>query len=585
MIKAIRSNHKSFREVKFEPGFNVVLAERVKGSTDKDSRNGLGKTTLIEIIHFCLGSNASLNTVLRSNELKDWTFIMDILLQNKEFTISRNTTNFSTIQIQGDFSDWPIQPDKDHINNTYTLKIKDWNLVLSYLVFKLPISITERKYSPSFRSLISYFIRKGIEAFNNPFKHHSEQKEWDIQINNAFLLGLNWEYASDLQILKDREKILRTLRIAASEGLLTGFIKSLGELESEKIRIEEESKNRESQLKTFKVHPQYYSLQEESNKLTEEIHQTVNNLTIKQQILDTYTNSLLNEPDVSIDKVKQIYKEAGFLIKEKILNKLNEVTLFHKTITENRKKYLETEINRLKKEIEDDKEKIKDTSDKRAHLLILLETHGALEEYSQLQSKLTTLNQSLEEIKSRIDNYKKFEEYKSALKIEKEELIIKMRKDYDERKSHIEDAISLFNRYSNNLYTQPGVLAIDITDNGFKYNVDIRRARSQGVNYMKIFCYDLTLTNILSKNKLKFDIPLIHDSTIFDGVDERQIAKALELVSDESNSNGFQYICEMNSDMVPYNDFSGKFKSIFDQSVRITFTDATADGGLLGLRF
>jgi len=259
MIKAIRSNHKSFREVKFEPGFNVVLAERVKGSTDKDSRNGLGKTTLIEIIHFCLGSNASLNTVLRSNELKDWTFIMDILLQNKEFTISRSTTNFSTIQIQGDFSDWPIQPDKDHINNTYTLKIKDWNLVLSYLVFKLPISITERKYSPSFRSLISYFIRKGIEAFNNPFKHHSEQKEWDIQINNAFLLGLNWEYASDLQILKDREKILRTLKIAASEGLLTGFIKSLGELESEKIRIEEESKNRESQLKTFKVHPQYYS--------------------------------------------------------------------------------------------------------------------------------------------------------------------------------------------------------------------------------------------------------------------------------------------------------------------------------------
>jgi uncharacterized protein YydD (DUF2326 family) len=160
-----------------------------------------------------------------------------------------------------------------------------------------------------------------------------------------------------------------------------------------------------------------------------------------------------------------------------------------------------------------------------------------------------------------------------------------MRKDYDERKSSIENAVSLFNKYSNNLYTQPGVLAVDITDTGYKYNVDIRRARSQGVNYMKIFCYDLALITISSKNKSKIEIPLIHDSTIFDGVDERQIAKALELAASESNSNGFQYICEMNSDMIPYDDFSEGFKSIFNQSVRVTFTDATADGGLLGFRF
>src|SRR5580693_5426941 len=52
----VSSNQPSFREVEFKPGFNVILAERTKDATKKDSRNGLGKSTLIEIISFCLGS-------------------------------------------------------------------------------------------------------------------------------------------------------------------------------------------------------------------------------------------------------------------------------------------------------------------------------------------------------------------------------------------------------------------------------------------------------------------------------------------------------------------------------------------------
>ena len=61
MIHAVKSNMPSFNEVRLEPGFNVVLADRTKESTKRDSRNGLGKTTLIEIIHFCLGAQARKN--------------------------------------------------------------------------------------------------------------------------------------------------------------------------------------------------------------------------------------------------------------------------------------------------------------------------------------------------------------------------------------------------------------------------------------------------------------------------------------------------------------------------------------------
>ena len=56
MIVEVGANRDTFKSIKFGPGFNVVLAERTEESTHKDTRNGLGKTTLLNIIHFCMGS-------------------------------------------------------------------------------------------------------------------------------------------------------------------------------------------------------------------------------------------------------------------------------------------------------------------------------------------------------------------------------------------------------------------------------------------------------------------------------------------------------------------------------------------------
>jgi uncharacterized protein YydD (DUF2326 family) len=78
---------------------------------------------------------------------------------------------------------------------------------------------------------------------------------------------------------------------------------------------------------------------------------------------------------------------------------------------------------------------------------------------------------------------------------------------------------------------------------------------------------------------------LIHDSTIFDGVDERQVALALELADRESKRCGFQYICTFNSDMIPRSEFADDFNLNFDSFVRLILTDDSDEGGLLGIRF
>ena len=54
MIRTLRCNQSSFHKVTFDRGLNVILADRTKEETKKQSRNGLGKSTLLELIHFCL---------------------------------------------------------------------------------------------------------------------------------------------------------------------------------------------------------------------------------------------------------------------------------------------------------------------------------------------------------------------------------------------------------------------------------------------------------------------------------------------------------------------------------------------------
>jgi uncharacterized protein YydD (DUF2326 family) len=121
-------------------------------------------------------------------------------------------------------------------------------------------------------------------------------------------------------------------------------------------------------------------------------------------------------------------------------------------------------------------------------------------------------------------------------------------------------------------------------DTVYKFKIDIKREKSQGIEYMKTFCYDLMLIELRAKIP---DSPgfLVHDSSIFDGVDERQIAKSMELAADKSEHEGFQYICTINSDNIPYNDFSKEFKKNFENCIQLELTDATEEGSLLGFRF
>ncbi len=483
MIKRVFANKPSFKAVEFRPGFNVVWADRTKESTKKDSRNGLGKSTLIEIIHFCLGAKTSRGKGLLVDPLKDWEFSLVLQMEHGDVTVTRSVNHPGVVLIEGASSSWPLQGETQ--DEVLSCSVKEWNSLLGHLMFGLETAGSGQKYQPTFRSLISYFIRRGKDAFSTPFEHHRKQVEWDKQVNNAFLLGLAWEDAADVQSLRDRKKGLEGFKKAAKAGLVDGFMGSLGDLEAQKVRLKAQAEQEASQLQSFRVHPQYTQMQAEANGLTKRIHELVNANTIDKRLLDLYEKSLAEEHPPEGDSVERLYREAGIALPGLTLRRLSEVQEFHRSIVHNRRSFLASEIGRLKRNIINRERRVRNNTDKRASVMQILETHGALEEYTLLQTRHMDTIAKQNSISSMIENLKMFESGLSDIKIAQEELQKKARQDYDERAAIRERAIELFNDYSERLYNAPGKLVIDVGPKGFRFDVEIERSGSSGIENMK----------------------------------------------------------------------------------------------------
>ena len=579
MILAIRSNMPTFKTVQFQPGFNVVLADRTKESTIRDSRNGLGKTTLVEIIHFCLGAQTRRNQGLPVAPLKGWSFTLEMILHDRKLLVTRRIDDPRFVDLDGDLSGFTQASGR--LNGMVTLRVQEWNALLGELLFNVSQE-SQSKYQPTFRSLFSYLVRRGPDAYINAFNHYRTQHEWDKQLHNAFLLGLDWRHAGRLQELRDEEKLLNGLRRAAREGLLEGMIGTLGNLEAERARLHTEIQRRSQSLDTFRVHPQYEDIQQEANQLTTTIHALSNANLTDSKLTELYRTSLEEDAAPDLDQLLDVYQTVGVIMPEIVRRRLDEVQNFHRQILANRRTYLESELQRLEAASNQRTLQIQAGIDRRAALLDILSTHGALREYNRLQQLQLDLVARRNDVDYRITNFRKFEQGRSEIRVNRELLLQTARRDFEERREVREKAIRIFNEKSEQLYEASGNLVVDVTDTGFHFNVDIMRSGSQGINKMKIFCYDHMLAELWASQQPSPGL-LIHDSTIFDGVDERQIALALESAQRDADQWGFQYVCTLNSDMLPTADFSPGFD--LEQFVRLRLTDESEEGGLLGIRY
>ena len=589
MIRRTFSTLPTFKSMEFRSGLNIVLADKSPDATLRHTRNRAGKTSFIEMIHFLLGGNCAPDCLFRSEALRNFQFGMEFDLDSKVTRVSRSGTNPANVLLPvADPLLWPKQPVKDKLGGEWYLSNTHWKTVLGQLMFGLRDDDDEisEKFSPTFRSLFSYFVRRqSANGFLEPVRQSEDQQVWDQQVAITYLIGMDWTIPQAWQRVRLREKVLNDLRSAARQGLLGDSIGTAAGLRTQLTIAEESVRRMQESIQQFRVLPEYHSFEVEASEITAKLNDFADANTSDRLLLSELLYALENENAAQpiIDDLVRLYSEAGLILPGEIKKRYEDVQRFHESVIQNRQASLRSEISDIRLRIVAREEEKRNLDQRKAQLMEVLKAHGALENYSALQSELTRLEARSGFIRERYKSAEAWESQSKQLEAERSNLAIRLLQNFREEEPTLRRAILVFEEISSRLYGKHcGSLTISETDNGPDFRTDIQGATSRGISNMQIFCFDMMLMQ-LSVEQGRGPGFLIHDSHLFDGVDNRQIGIAFKVGAELANKFGFQYIVTMNSDDMPTEFPDGFSIDEYIQPVRLT--DATTNGGLFGIRF
>jgi len=594
MIRMITSSLPSFKTMVFGPGLNILLADVAAVSTERHTRNSAGKTSLVEVIHFVLGSDASRKSLFKHPELINHNFSAELFLADRWMRVRRSGSNDQTIylatedaRILGLETPHEIFANED---DEVPIDLNTWRAVLGRLWFGLPQDRPgtpfERKWAPTFRSLVGYFARRrsagGLDVIE---KSAVDQQPGSWQVSVSYLLGLDWQIARAFQDMRDRKRAVESLSNAIKQGELGAIFGTTAEIRPELARAEARRNSIRAQIDAFLVHDSYRELAARAAALRDKVSDATFSLAEADAAVEYMSRSLQDEAPPAYADVERLYAEAGVELPAVALRRFEQVKAFQASVASNRRKYLEAQIKDVAYHRAELERTLKRASEERTAILRSLDGKGAFEDLIRLREALGEVVGRAELLRGKLQHAATLENDKTQLKAEAADLQLKLQQSHDEAEDQIKRATVLVDEAIAILYDdRTGNLIVEASRSGPKFRIDIQGGGNKGgIDMMKLFCFDTALLQIAFELFGPGPRMLVHDSHLFDGVDSRQVGLALSYGDLVSRSVGGQYIVALNSD--EFEKAALAVEDPLEEAVNpIRLTDDET-GGLFGFRF
>ncbi|MFJ8976381.1 DUF2326 domain-containing protein [Streptomyces sp. NPDC102282] len=577
MLRRISSNFTSFQPITFKPGFNVILAEMAHDASDKHSRNARGKTTLIQAINYCLGGSLAKSMVPLGPT--GWAFSLELDLFGSTVTVTRKVKSGTRLSLA-----YPAELTgalHRYLDENSTISVDDWKFLLGLGLFSLDRVPEQGDRGISPRTLLSYVIR--TEAAKDPLKIIPQQPAWSSREHVAYLLNLNWELVRDLSRLEEDSDTYKAIARATKKNLLPRALRPEPELMLELVEAQRTLEDLSSRVNGFQVVDDPDGLISRADRVTEELKELRNDALVDRRMIELYAESIEGEQTTNDEGVGEavagLYSEMQRAFSPEALQSFEKVEAFHQQLMGNRRRFLATELERLRVQQTQRDERIRELTASRNSILAVLDAGGALEELSALQNECAQAAARVSEVEASLSNVRDLAEAQEGIRVQKAQLRQETARDLSTNRQKLDSVATRFDRMMQDLYSVGGVLTAEVDDLGFKFSIRVSTSASGGVTRMQLLCFDLTL--MAESDELHHPGFLIHDSVVFDGVDPRQVAAGLRLINETVENVGGQYICTMNSNDVP--DLV-RGEDWFAQGTRRVVLD-TERGGILGTSF
>ncbi|MEU5638304.1 ABC-three component system protein [Streptomyces milbemycinicus] len=581
MLRRLGADYPGFKTATFTPGMNLVVAHTTAVSSDTDSRNSAGKSSLVELIHFLLGARADKRSLVTKKALRSFVFNLQMTWPGVgDLQVWRSGGRPGMVRIAPDITA-SGESGMFELDGPVEVSAERWTRLIERDLF----NVREEHPGASGRTMLSFLARRvTAHGFNEATRTFSRQAEADATTNLAYMLGLDWQLADGYRQLAARKATRTQLRKAINDPVWGRIVGSPADLRGQITLAQAQVGRLQAQIAEFQVVPEYERVKEEADGIARRIKQLAQDDVIDQSNLEELSQAVTEAADVDVDYLEPVYQELGVVLNDQVRRRFEEVQTFHQSVVRNRRRFLEAEIAELTARLETRRTERARLGEEQSRLLRALNDGGALEALTALQQALAREQAALEALQHRYEAAQTLEASARQITAQRLQLQQAVTTDLDERAEQTSEATLLFSQYAQRLYGEgrEAYLAIEAGPSSLQIRPHIHSDDSRGIGNMVIFCFDLTIAVLAHRHGRGPDF-LIHDSHLFDGVDDRQLAAALTLAADVTRDEGMQYIATLNSD-----DLDKAVRRDFDPTPYLReprLTDGLDNGGLFGFRF
>jgi len=540
---------KYFSDITFRDGINYVYGYRDKTQgKKKDSLNNLGKSSFLDLIDFTLGSdfskdkNPRLYTAYEMGFLKGLTVYLEFQSGENYYTICRSFENSRFVKL------------KTNKEKYKEYRVEDFRVTLCDIIFAR--DDYPGFYSPDWlRRLLAFYVtilKTNKKEYPDPFAYLEYTSELSLLQYHLFLLNVDNRLIYNLNVKTDeideKKKLVNT---AAKNFISVHQLKTISDVEDKIKQLKTEIEEIRERIKAYKLASSQKLNAEKANELTK----TINKLSFEnfshQKKIDTYKESLSNNLSIRLSTVENIYNDFQELLGTKIRKELEEVVKFRKNLISSRKDFILEEIDKLKKEIENNKFKIDELDNQRADIFRILSTASAIKNLADANALIVSKEKEASNLEGQIKTYTVYSKQVSDLRQE----VSKIESNIIELRENIRDIELEFYKIFSSIYqelysTKTGTrlfsfsidsnprvkskLKIDILNDPEKFGKGKNRGRTLVYNLSVLF-YSI----IKNYNAPRF---LIHDG-IFDGVDKVHFVDVIKFLNKQlERGYKFQYI-------------------------------------------
>lgn len=535
----ITSNGTLIRDIPFKAGLNLILDNETKSGTE--SGNSVGKTTLLRVVDYCLGSDGK--DIYTDPEFKsEYNQEVYNFVQNNQVVAKLELTlrNGTSLLLERNLI---VDGDKYYkINDETVSSITKYRDALSELIFR------NRSSKPSVRQLIPKFIRSDSGKMSNTVMYlHKSTSPREYEPIFLFLFGFpEPNLFSDKSTLsreqKDYDKRLSIYEKPHSKNAIEQMLNVVnGNIETEERNVSE-----------FRVSDAYHNeldVIKQIKSVISKLSSEISNLDLRIELnIETIEELRETSNEIDSDHVKKFYDEAAVHLPD-LQKKFDDVLSFHSQMVSKKVNFVEKSITRLNQKKRNVEAELETALHEESSLLRTLTNSGTLGDLEVMRMELNRLREQKGGLESSLKRIIETSEELEKISTRLDKVNEKIERYIAGFGKNVTTFNTFFSRYSKKLYEEEYVFSYEKKDSDEYYKFKIANIGGNvggGKKKGQVAAFDLAFISFVQKLDISFPQFVFHDSI------EDVHANQIETLFNLANEINGQYVVAVLKDKIEF---------------------------------